>query len=88
MMCNKVKAYEVYISKIIKLINYFVSFSVTIKRNQDNPIKGLILQARRANCAHKDQATPLGRFNIAGASGLMLANCSGSFVRLFGSFFI
>lgn len=46
------------------------------------PIKGLILQARRARCDHRDQSSPVGTFKTDESISLTTANCSGSFVSI------
>jgi hypothetical protein len=45
-------------------------------------IKGIMLQARRAQCDHTHQATPMGQFLEPKETALKAINCSGKAVGL------
>ena len=58
------------------------NFTVTIERLGNYPIKGIMLQARRAQCDHTHQATPIGQFLEPKETALKAINCSGMAVCL------
>ena len=58
------------------------NFTVTIERLGNYPIKGIMLQARRAQCDHTHQAIPLGQFLEPKETALKTMNCSGIAVGL------
>ncbi|XP_063420280.1 uncharacterized protein LOC134705488 [Mytilus trossulus] len=62
--------------KVTDNIYQQTAVKVTIERLDNFPIKGLILQARRAKCDVANQKEPVGKFYLAGEKILQLFNCS------------
>ncbi|XP_071145345.1 putative defense protein [Mytilus edulis] len=62
--------------KVTDNIYQQTAVKVTIERRDNFPIKGLILQARRAQCDVANQTEPVGTFYLDGEKILQLFHCS------------